>query len=86
MNANIVKNQVFFYRSLNINFTKVYKNASIMKTNFLHKIKYDLKGHGRSHKAFLAKFFIAHHLSNSYGQLLYLFTAYLSEGLSIAGT
>ena len=24
-----------------------------------HKIKYDLKGHGRSHKAILAQFFLA---------------------------
>ena len=33
-----------------------------MNTEMSHKIKYDIKGLGRSHKALLAKFFLA----NSY--------------------
>ena len=32
---------------------------AIMKTLFFHVIKYDFKGHGRSHKAILANFFLA---------------------------
>ena len=31
-----------------------------MNTQSFHKIKYDLKGHGRSRKTLLAKFFLAH--------------------------
>ena len=26
-------------------------NVNIMKTQIMHRMKYDLKGHGRSHKA-----------------------------------
>ena len=29
-------------------------------------MKYDLKGHGRSHKVLLAKFFLAHSFINSF--------------------
>ena len=40
--------------------SKLYKNINIMNTQIFHDIKYDLKGHRRSIKALLAKFFLAH--------------------------
>ena len=42
-------------------------NANINKTHyFLHKMKYDLKGHGRSHKVILAKLFLAQSFINQF--------------------
>ena len=41
--------------------SKLYMNANIMNTQIFHSINYDLKDHGRSHKAkILAKFYLAH--------------------------
>ena len=37
-----------------------------MNTQIFQEIKYDLKGHGSSHEAFLAKFFPNIHLSTNF--------------------
>ena len=37
-----------------------------MITQMFHVIEYDLKGNGRTHKALLAKFFLAHSFINRF--------------------
>ena len=37
-----------------------------MDTRIFHKIEYDLKGHGRSHMALLAKFVLVIHISTDF--------------------
>ena len=37
---------------LNLIVLKLVMNAKIIKTQFVHRINYDLRGHGRSNKAF----------------------------------
>ena len=39
-------------------------NDNIIKTQIFHKIKYDIKGHVRSSKALVAKFFLAQSIMN----------------------
>ena len=39
-------------------------NDNIMKIQIFYKIKYDFKGHGRSSKALVAKFFLAQTIMN----------------------
>ena len=46
------------------NIIKTISELYIIDTEMPHKIKYDLKGHDRSHKALLAKFFQANSFIN----------------------
>ena len=40
--------------------------VNIMKGTHFHIDEYDLKGHERSHKAYLAKLFLAHSFINQF--------------------
>ena len=55
------------YFCLYFNLIKIINmNINIMNTQIFHKIKYDLKGHKRSHKNLLAKFFQTHSFINRF--------------------
>ena len=42
-----------------------------MNTHIFHKVKYDLKRHGRSHKDLLAKLFLGHSFINRFSFVEY---------------
>ena len=46
-------------------------NANIMNTHFFYRIQYDTKGHERSHKALLVKFFLAHSFVTEFDKKYY---------------
>ena len=41
-------------------------NTNNMARQIFHKIEYDLKGHGRLHDTFSAKFFLAYSIINQF--------------------
>ena len=47
-------------------FSKLLMNANIMNEEIFQITKYDINGHGRSHKTLIAKFFIAHSFINRF--------------------
>ena len=51
---------------INFNLMKTIYEECIMNTQIFHKIKYDLKDHGKSQEDFLAKFCLAHTFINKF--------------------
>ena len=52
--------------SLYISYNYTFIKDKSLKTEIFHKIKFDLKGDERSHKALLAIFFLAHSFINRF--------------------